>query len=591
MSEKLSDYLARRLADDYGVRDVFMVSGGGAMHINDSFGKTFRCFCNHNEQASGLAGEAYARAGDRLAVVSVTTGPGGLNALNGVFGSWTDSVPVLFISGQVKRATNKTYRRLPRLRQLGDQEVDIVAAVRDLTKYAVTVTKPEEIAFHLDKAVYLALHGRKGPVWLDIPVDVQSSQIDERSLKKFKAPKKPTYDLKMKKVVRKLSAAKRPLIVAGYGLRLSGQTELFNAWSLKNAVPVVTTLNGFDQIAENDGNYVGRIGTIGQRGANFALQNADCVLFLGTRNNIRQASYAFENFAKNAFKIVVDIDKEELKKPTVRPDLAVCADLADFMPAFARQMPALFRYEWLDWCRARRFRYDFAHTPQYRHQNGKINAYAAVRAIDNAVEKDGVCVMANATTTICTFQTAEIKSGQRFFSNSGDASMGYDLPAAIGACVAKGNAKTVCLAGDGSVMMNLQELQTIVHYRLPIKIFIINNDGYVSIKQTQHNFFAGRECGAGRDSGVSMPDFVKIGKAFGLKTLRADTPDTLLKTIRAAMDGDEPVLCEIVVDENETFIPKLASRQNPDGTISSPSLEDMYPFLPRDEFADNMISP
>lgn len=586
---KVSDYIMKRLKEVYGVDCVFMVSGGGAMHLNDSVGKFIPYICNHNEQASGICGEGYARYDEKLAVVSVTTGPGGLNALNGLFGSWTDSAPVLFISGQVKYATCKASCPDIPLRQLGDQEVDIVSVVKPLTKYAEMIVDPKRAKYCLDKAVFEATHGRKGPVWLDIPQNVQAALIEEADFDEFIAPAKPVYDLKIGEVVEKFSAAERPLIVAGHGIRLANAERAFADLMQKTNVPVVTTFNGFDLVTEDDPHYIGRIGTIGQRAGNFALQNADCVLFLGTRNNIRQVSHNWENFAKRAFKIVVDIDESELKKPLVRPDLAVCADLADFLPALVKAVPAIDAADWLKWCRERKAKFDFAHTPEYRQTGDKINAYAFMHAVSLAMAENDLCVMANATATICTFQTAEIKSGQRIFSNSGDASMGYDLPAAIGACIAAGRRNTVCLAGDGSIMMNLQELQTIKHNALPIKIFVINNDGYISIKQTQNNFFEGRHCGDGRDSGVSTPDFVKVGEAFGIKSVKLTDPNKVDETIKAVLAANEPVLCEVVVNPDYTFSPKLSARKLPDGTMVSPSLEDMFPFLDRDEFKRNMI--
>ena len=488
---KLSDYIAKRLSEVYGVTNLFMVSGGGAMHLNDSFGKYIPYICNHNEQACAIAAEGYARINQELAVVNVTTGPGGLNCLNGVFGEWTDSVPVLYISGQVKFPTTiASCPQIP-LRQLGDQEVDIISVVKPLTKYAKMVTEPNEIKYHLDRAIFEATSGRKGPVWLDIPINVQAALIDENELKEFVPPQKPVYDLKINEVANRLKSAKRPLLIAGHGIRLAGMTDVFRELLEKLDVPFVTTFNGFDIISSEHKNFVGRIGTIGQRCGNFALQNADLVLCLGTRNNIRQASYNFENFAKNAYKISVDIDKAELDKPTVVPDLKIHADLSEFLPALLNNAVKLDNLspEWLPFCKKLQDKYSFKNTPEYQQNGEQINVYSFVRRVTELMKENDICVMANATATICTFQTAEIKENQRFFSNSGDASMGYDLPAAIGACMASGKRNTVCFAGDGSIMMNLQELQTIKYHNLPIKIFLLNNDGYISIKQTQNNFF------------------------------------------------------------------------------------------------------
>ena len=586
---KVSDYIAKRLKETYGVKHVFMVSGGGAMHLNDSFGKYLDYICNHNEQACSLAAEGYARLNQELAVVNVTTGPGGLNALNGLFGAWTDSAPILFVSGQVKYTTTmESCKDIP-LRQLGDQEVDIISCVKSLCKYAVTVTDPKTIGYHLDRAVYEAMNGRRGPVWINVPINVQAALVNETELEFFAAPEKPVYDLKITEIVNRLKSAERPVIVAGHGIRLAGQIENLKALLKKLPFPVVTTFNGFDVIENDDPHYIGRIGTVGQRAGNFTLQNADCVLFLGTRNNIRQASYNWENFAKRAFKIVVDIDQAELDKPTVRPDLAVRADLAEFLPALIEKTPQIKAENWLNWCRKRKTKFDFAHTPEYQQTGDQINAYAFTRRLSELLPEDDRFVMANGFCCVGPFQTAVIKKGQRYLLNSGDASMGYDLPAAIGMCIASGKRETVCFAGDGSIMMNLQELQTIKHHNLPIKIFVLNNDGYLSIKMTQNNFFEGRHCGDGRDSGVSTPDFVTVAKAFGIEAFKLTDPAQVDEAISRMLHASGPILCEVIVNPNYIFSPKLSARKLEDGTMISPTLEDMFPFLDRDEFERNMI--
>lgn len=587
---KVSDYIASRLKNIYDIKNVFMVSGGGAMHLNDSFGKYIPYICNHNEQACAIAAEGYAKASSKLALVNVTTGPGGLNCLNGVFGQWTDSVPVLYISGQVKRATTLASCPDLNLRQLGDQEADIISVVKPLTKYAVMVKNPLEIKYHLDRAVYEATTGRKGPVWLDIPIDVQAAVIDEQELIDFDISCKPPStkeDCKITEVLSRLSLAKTPLIVAGHGIRLSGMKHTFLD-ILKNLnIPVVTTFNGFDLLNEDTPQYIGRIGTIGQRAGNFALQNADLVLFLGTRNNIRQISYNWENFARNAYKIVVDIDKAELEKPLVKPDMAIHADLADFLPLLKESLTSIDKPQWLTFCRDLKERYSFGNTKEYSQTGDKINVYYFVRRLTELMSENDVCVTANGTAIIASVQTAMVKNNQRIFSNSGDASMGYDLPAAIGACVANNKKNTICIAGDGSLMMNLQELQTLKHHNLPVKIFILNNDGYSSIKQTQTNFFEGRNTGAGTNSGVSIPDFVKVGSAFDIKSIRLESPDEIDNTIKNVLSAKGPVLCDVRVNPDYIFTPKLSSRKLEDGTMISPSLEDMYPFLPRDEYEKN----
>lgn len=590
---KVSDYIAKRLKEVHKVENFFMVSGGGSMHLNDSLGRNMSYIANHHEQACAIAAEGYARVNQRLAVVNITTGPGGLNCLNGVFGQWTDSVPVLYISGQVKYSTTmESCSEIP-LRQLGDQEVDIISIVSPLTKYAKMITEPNEIKYHIDKAIFEATTGRFGPVWLDIPMNIQGTMIDETNLIDFIKPEKSYFELNIKEVADKISSAKRPLIIAGHGIRLAKQEEIFNKLIKKLNIPVVTTFNGFDLLEDSHPNYVGRIGTVGQRAGNFALQNSDLIICLGTRNNIRQVSYNYENFAKNAYKIVVDIDNAELNKPTVIPDLKINADLSDFLPGFfeiVSQIDQSCFCSWFNWCKERKEKFSFKTFNEYTQDEKTIDPYVFSNELTKEMKENDILVMANGSACVCTFQTAEVKKGQRYILNSGDASMGYDLPAAIGVCIEANGRNVICLAGDGSIMMNLQELQTIKHNNLPIKIFVIANEGYASIKQTQKNFFNGHMTGSGNDSGVSVPDFTKIAKSFGLQTEKIETPFQIKEKINTVLNAEGPVICEVVVKSDYGFSPKLSSRELEDGTIVSPSLEDMFPFLDRIEFEKNMIT-
>lgn len=583
---KLSDYLVKKL-EKYGVRQVFMVTGGGAMHLDDSFGKStqIKRIFNHNEQAVAISAEAYARTGQQLAVACVTTGPGGLNCLNGVFGAWTDSAPVLFISGQVKFSTTLASCLQVPLRQLGDQEVNIISVVKPLTKYARMVTDPYELDAVLDEAVYRATSGRPGPVWVDIPLNVQAAPVDPKKMKKFRRPsvQKTSLGKTAARVWHMLERAKRPLLVAGNGIHCAGAQAELRRLLDKTQMPVVTTFNGFDLVPSSDPLFAGRIGTVGQRAGNFALQNADVILFLGTRNNIRQASYNWENFAKNAKKIIVDIDPAELKKPTVRPDVPVCADVKDFLVALLRQkIPFQAPVQWLAFCQRLKAQYpplrEFSIRP-----TDKVHPYLFATELAAQLPPKAGVALANATAFIAFFQAASIKSGQRVFSNSGDASMGYGLPAAIGMCAARGNQDTVCLEGDGSIMMNLQELQTVKTNRLPLKIFVIKNGEYISIIQTQRNFFNGRLTGCNVQSGVEVPDFVKVAKAFGLPAVRIGKNKDLKAGIRRVLQTPGPVVCELDCTHDYTFAPKLSARKLPDGTMVSPSLEDMFPFLDRKE--------
>lgn len=412
---KVSDYIAKKLKEHYQISDVFLITGGGAMHLNDSFGKNISYITAHNEQALSMMAEGYARLDHRLAVVNVTTGPGGLNCLNGVFGQWTDSVPVLYISGQVKFSTTMAFCPDIPLRQLGDQEVNIIHVVKPLTKYAVMVTDPLTIKYHLDRAVYEALNGRMGPVWLDIPLDVQSAMVDEFQLKEFVPPEVCVYDYQMAKVVQKLKEAKRPLIIAGQGIRLSRQKNAFKKLLEKLKIPFVTTFCGMDQISYDHSNFAGRIGILGQRSGNFALQNADCVLCLGSRNSIFQISYNYENFAKNAYKIIVDIDPAELEKPTLIPDLKIHADLKNFIPLLHNQLQDIERDEWVSWCVSCREYFSFSRTSEYQQTSNNINPYYFVHSLVKALPDDSIMVAANGTACNVTYQVAENKKDQRIF--------------------------------------------------------------------------------------------------------------------------------------------------------------------------------
>ena len=589
---KLSDYIAKRLKQVYKVKNVFMVSGGGAMHLNNSFGKYLKYTCNHHEQACAIAAEGYARVNQELAVVNVTTGPGGLNCLNGVFGQWTDSVPVLYISGQVKFSTTMASCPNLKLRQLGDQEVDIIKVVKPLTKYAVMVTDPNEIKYHLDKAIYEATHGRFGPVWLDIPMNIQAAMINEKNLKNFTPPLSSPSAFIGNLVVKKIKKSSRPLIVAGHGIRLSNTQKNFYKLIEKLKIPVVTTFNGFDLLETDNKYYIGRIGTVGQRAGNFALQNADLILFVGTRNNIRQVSYNWENFAKNAFKIIVDIDNNELNKPVVKPDLSINTDLKYFMPQFLKSIKNINNSKYLSWlkfCQNLKNKYCFENYKEQKQKTKIIEPYNFTYTLTKCLKENDIFVMANGSACVCSFQNSVIKKNQRFILNSGDASMGFALPASIGASLSSKGRNVICLEGDGSIMMNIQELQTIKYNKLPIKIFVINNNGYSSIRQTQRNFFNGKMTGSGVDSGVSVPDFIKIGKAFDIKTKRIKNPKTMEKEIKEVLKYKQPVLCEVMVEKEYAFLPKLSAKKLPDGTMVSPTLEDMYPFIDRKEFEENII--
>ena len=588
---KLSDYIAKRLKEFHKVEHFFMVSGGGAMHLNDSLGRYIPYTANHHEQACAIAAEGYARVNQKLAVVNVTTGPGGLNCLNGVFGQWTDSVPVLYISGQVKYSTTMASCPEIPLRQLGDQEVDIISVVKPLTKYAIMLTDANDIEYVLDKAIYIATHGRKGPVWIDIPINLQAAIIDETKLKKYDYKEDelqlPNIDKEIQELQKLLNNAKRPLIIAGHGIRLSEAKQEFLKLVQILDIPVVTTMNGFDIIPEDNKNFIARIGTVANRAGNFVLQNADLVISIGSRNNIRQVSYNWENFAKNAILVSIDIDHTELDKPTIKPKLKINADAKEFIKK-AYSLESKDYSNWNQWCHNIKNKYPYVEeAPRIGHN--PIEPYFFINRLIKHFSEDEIVVCGNGTAFLLPFQVGTVKSNQRYIWNSGDASMGYDLPAAIGACIANNLKSVICLAGDGSIMMNLQELQTMVHYKLPIKLFILNNNGYISIQQTQKNFF-NNMTGCTTESGVSLPNFIEIGKAFGLKTIKIDNINDIDNQIKTILDIDGGVLCEVMLTPSYTFAPKLSAKTLPDGTMISPSLEDMFPFLDRDEFNENILT-
>jgi acetolactate synthase-1/2/3 large subunit len=593
---KLSDYIVQQLAD-WGVRHIFLVTGGGAMHLNDSIGKEARVryVCNHHEQASAMAAEGYARISGQPGVVNVTTGPGGINALNGVFGAWTDSVPMLVISGQVKRETCMRSVGIAGLRQLGDQEADILGMVSGITKYSAFVDDPTTIRYHLERAWHLAQTGRPGPCWLDIPVDVQAASIDPATLRGYPAEDaipdgSSQLPVKCGEILDRIRKAKRPVILAGTGVRAGQAVDDFQAVARRLGIPVTTAWT-HDVIASDDPLYCGRPGTIGDRAGNFAVQSADLLLVLGSRLNIRQTSYNWQSFASRAFKIQVDIDSAEFRKPTVRPDWPIHCDLRLFLRELLGECerqnfrPGLHG-AWLGWCRERVGRYPVVQ--DYQRQPGPpLNPYYFLEQLSRRLAPNDIVVCGNATACIVPFQTLRLKDGQRLISNSGSASMGYELPAAIGGAFAQPGRRVICLAGDGSIQMNIQELQTIVHHRLPIKIFLLNNSGYLSMRMTQAGFF-GRLTGESAASGASLPDMVKVGCAYGIPSVRVDR-EAQLSQLDRALASEGPALVDVVLDPSQEFEPRSKARQLSDGRIVSPNLEDMYPFLDSDELKDNVI--
>lgn len=589
---KVSDYIARRL-HELGCRHVFMVTGGGAMHLNDSFSRCpapFDVLCGHHEQACAIAAEGLFRATGKIGVVNVTTGPGGLNTLTGLMGQWTDSIPAIYVSGQVKRSTTvDSCREIP-LRQLGDQEVDIIPIVSPLTKYAVSIRDPVDVRFELEKAFHLANTGRCGPVWLDVPMDVQGALVEEGALRAYvpEVPEMVVFDVNA--LLDLIRCSQRPVIVAGHGVRLSGQSETLHRILSVLPVPTLSTFGGFDLLPSDHPCYAGRIGTLGTRGGNFTLQNADFILFLGTRNNVRQVSYNWENFAHRATTVAVDIDAAELNKPTLRLTHKIHTDLADFVPRLhqaLRSKSPLGDYSvWLRWAKERTARYP-AICSKHMTAGDRIHPYPFFERFTRQLPDDAVVVAGNGTACVVLFQAGIVRAGQRYFWNSGCASMGYDLPAAIGA--AKGLKRDVwCLAGDGSLQMNLQELATLAHNSLPVKLVVLDNGGYASIRQTQKAFF-GTQYGCGKTTGLGFPNLEKLAAAYGIPYVCSSRLEEIAEHQRFASRTAGPVVWEVQLSLDYSFEPKVSSMRLPDGTIVSKPLEDMAPFLTRAEFLSNML--
>ena len=604
MRVRLADYVADFLVN-HGVTDVFSVVGGGAMHLNDALGhkKGLKVTYNHHEQACAIAAEAYARIDNRIAAVCVTTGPGGTNALTGVVGGWLDSIPMFIISGQVRYDTTSRYAlkftETP-LRAMGDQEYDIVKAVKHMTKYAVMIEDPNDIRYELERAWHLATTGRPGPVWIDIPVNFQGGYIETDDLSGYDAhtddaylPPEVSYEV-VNEVLAEIKKAKRPVFHAGYGIRLSGGYKAFRSLAEKLNIPIVTYWNAVDLIEDDNRLYCGRAGNMGDRPGNWAIQNADLILAVGTRISIRQVGYNWKTWARAAKVIMVDIDKAEMKKPTIHVEMPIWADAKDFLEKMDSLAigPVNKSVSWLETCQ--RWKKEYPVTmPKHWIENGTTaNVYAFIHYLSSCLPENSLTAVSNGACCVVGNQTYVIKKGSRMANNSAIASMGYGLPAAIGTCIGGKRRDTICLEGDGSIMMNLQELQTIITNRLPIKIFLINNNGYHSIRITQTNLFNKHFVGIGEESGdLSFPEFKRIAEAFGFRYYSASSNAQMKKVVDEVLELDGPVFCEVFTDTDQVWEPKSSTKRLPDGTLVSPPLEDLAPFLPREELRKQMFIP
>jgi acetolactate synthase-1/2/3 large subunit len=596
-SVKLSDYVMGFLARQ-NVKNVFMLAGGGAMHLNDSLGRCagLHFVCNLHEQAVAIAAEAYARVTNHLSAAMVTAGPGGTNTVTGLAGAWLDSTPVIFISGQVKRSDLK---RDSGVRIMGVQEIDIVSIVQSITKYAVTVEDPLTIRYHLEKAVHLSLSGRRGPVWIDIPLDVQAAQVDPDTMPGFG----PTSETDMTKAAEQLSqevgqlvdllnGAKRPVLLAGNGIRAAGAEDLFLEVVESLGIPVLTTWLGLDLIPDAHPFNFGRPGSLAPRGANFTLQNSDLLLVVGSRLDMAMTAYAHERMARAAVKIMVDIDPAEIRKMKTPIHLPIVADAKTFLGELKARSDTVHGHSWQPWiekCKEWKARYPLV-LPEHRNLPNYLSMYHFSEALSDELAPGDVIVPGSSGFAIEIFLLClKIKQNQRCFHNRGTGSMGFALPAAIGAAVASGH-RTICVDGDGGFQMNIQELATVERLGLPIKCFVANNDGYASIRASQSGYFK-QLVGADRTSGMTLPDLGEVTRAYGLPFIRITDKGDLNRQIRGVLEMKGPAVCEVMVAPNEERTPRAASYIRQDGSMGSKPLEDLFPFLPREEFHSEMIIP
>ncbi|MBR2495418.1 thiamine pyrophosphate-binding protein [Helicobacter sp.] len=585
--KSVADYVADFIAKKLGIKQVFMVTGGGAMFLNDSIGrhKDIESIFTHHEQAATMAALGFAKYANTIGVVCVTTGCGGTNTLTGVLDAYQDSIPLLIISGQVK--TKDTSYLCPiSLRQFGVQEANIVSIVKPITKYALTITNPTQIAYHLEKASFVSRSGRPGPVWIDIPMDIQSAMIDESSLTHFDCKDQRCIP-RIDEILEQLARAKRPIIIAGNGIRISNSVTVFREFVQRCNVPVVTSFLGIDLLPHDEPHFIGRIGIKGDRAGNFALQNADFVLVLGCRLSVAATGFEYGSFAREAKVVVVDIDSNEHKKNTIAIDEFIQIDLRDFFNQSKEIAPQPSCLQWLELCNKWKKKWT-PFLPRYATEPF-INKYTFIEHLCKKLHKDSVVVSDAGSAYYVASQALFLTRDNRYITSGAQADMGFSLPACIGVCFGKYRQEVIGITGDGSLQMNIQELQTMVHYQLPIKLFVWNNNGYLSIRATQDKFFAGIHIGTDVDSGISFPNLEKIAYAYGIEFFKVDSVQNLSQTLDRVFAINKPVICEIICPKNQEIIPNVSSLKLDNGTMISKPLEDMYPYLDREEFYQEMI--
>ena len=607
MKQKVSDYIADHIAE-WGIRDVFTVTGGGAMHMNDAFGHhpKLHCTYQHHEQACAMAAEAYARMDNRMAAVCVTTGPGATNAITGVLGGWMDSIPMLVFSGQARYATTVAASGL-KLRSMGVQECNIVPVVASITKYAQMIIHPEDIRYHLEKALYMAVNGRPGPVWLDIPLDVQGAVIETEELRGYDPQENPeekpaeiSQDV-IQQILDKIEKSHRPVLFPGNGVRLAGAMDDFQKLVNILGVPVITGMSSVDAMESEHPYFAGRSGGTGTRPGNFALQNSDVLLSIGNRQGFAQTGFQYQDWARGSYTILNDIDENELKKPSLHVSLPVCGDAGDLIRKLicaaelrgADETNPLFKgRDWIRQCQVWKQKYPVVTAKHYETiEEGCTNIYAFYEELSKAMQEGQTLMVSVGTSRVAGSQAFRIKKGQRFITNPNTASMGFCLPAATGICVAQPGKPVVCVTGEGSLQMNLQELQTIWQNRLPVKLFVINNQGYHSIRQTQQSYFEPPLVGVGAESGdLSFPDLSRIIPAYGFSYRAVHAAEELPETLHQILEEDGASVCEVFVTKYQKTEPKTSAKKLPDGSMVSAPLEDMYPFLSKEELEENMFT-
>lgn len=588
---KISDYVMDYIAS-LGVKEIFCVTGGGAMHLNDSLGRHENLtgvFMLH-EQGASIAAEAYARIQENLGVCLVTSGPGGTNALTGLAGAYMDSVPVIFLSGQVKRDD----LRSGGLRQFGIQEVDILSMASGYTKYAVQIHKPEDIRYELEKATAIARHGRPGPVWLDIPLDIQAMQIEPEELRGYDASELTEVPVKVSDIdetIRLFNQAERPVLLLGHGIRIAHAVEEARSLAEYLGVPVLTSWNGVDLIEEEHPLYYGRPGTVGHRAANFIQQNADFVLTIGSRLNLLNTGYNYDSFLANAHHVMVDIDYHEMEKKSVHPTLKVVCDAGDFLRAMLERREELnvtTRQEWLNRCNMFREKYP-VFIPEQEAGAGYVSNYHLINEITRQMTEEDIYQFTSSGTTVdIAMKTFRIKRGQRAFLNKSLAAMGYEVPSCIGSCIGSGGRRTVCVTGDGSIAMNMQELEVIRRLRLPVKIFVADNKGYSMIYGSQNGNFEGRLTGCTEPTGLTLPDMRRVAEAFGIRGMHIENEEHLAEQVSEVLEFDGPVVCTVNADITQKILPRQCNYMRADGQMASRPLEDMAPLLEREELASCM---